>query len=44
MEVDLTNMTIRDLLATWAGTLREMRRRGVVRTFNNPIGISQRNL
>jgi hypothetical protein len=38
VEVDLTNMTIRDLLATWAGTLRELRRRGVVRTFNNPIG------
>jgi hypothetical protein len=26
------------LLALWAGTLRELKGRGVVRTFNSPIG------
>jgi len=31
-------MSIRELLALWASALRELRNRGVVRTFNNPIG------
>ncbi|MBA3421346.1 MAG: hypothetical protein H0U12_05560, partial [Thermoleophilaceae bacterium] len=31
-------MSVRELLALWAGSLRELRDRGVVRTFNNPIG------
>lgn len=30
-------MSVRDLLALWAQALRELRDRGVVRTFNNPI-------
>jgi hypothetical protein len=36
--VDLTKMSVRQLLALWASSLRELRDRGVVRTFNNPIG------
>jgi hypothetical protein len=28
---------VRELLALWASALRELRERGVVRTFNNPI-------
>jgi hypothetical protein len=36
--VDLAGLSVRELLALWAGSLRELRRRGVVRTFNNPIG------
>jgi hypothetical protein len=36
--VDLTGSSIRELLALWANALRELRKRGVVRTFNNPIG------
>ena len=35
---NLKKLSIRELLALWAGTLRELRNRGVVRTFNNPIG------
>lgn len=35
---DLKALTVRELLALWAGTLRELRDRAVVRTFNNPIG------
>jgi hypothetical protein len=35
---NLDDLSVRDLLALWAGTLRELRRRGVVRTFNSPIG------
>lgn len=35
---DLESLTVRELLALWAGTLRELRSRGVVRTLNNPIG------
>jgi hypothetical protein len=35
---DLEKLSIRDLLALWAGAIRELRRREVVRTFNNPIG------
>jgi hypothetical protein len=31
-------MSVRELLALWAGTLRELKARGVVRTFNSPIG------
>ena len=31
-------LSIRELLALWASALRELRERGVVRTFNNPIG------
>jgi hypothetical protein len=31
-------MPTRQLLALWAQTLRELRDREVVRTFNNPIG------
>jgi hypothetical protein len=36
--VDLSNMSTRELLALWAQSLRELRDREVVRTFNNPIG------
>lgn len=36
--VDLRTLSIRELLSLWATTLRELRERGVVRTFNNPIG------
>lgn len=35
---DLKTLSVRDLLALWASTLRELKDRGVVRTFNNPIG------
>lgn len=35
---DLARLSVRELLALWASTLRELRDRGVVRTFNNPIG------
>jgi hypothetical protein len=35
---DLKKRSIRELLALWAGVLRELRERQVVRTFNNPIG------
>ena len=35
---DLKGLSVRDLLALWASSLRELRDRGVVRTFNNPIG------
>jgi hypothetical protein len=35
---DLSKMSTRELLALWARALRELRDRGVVRTFNNPIG------
>jgi hypothetical protein len=34
----LSEMPTRDLLALWGQTLRELRDREVVRTFNNPIG------
>jgi hypothetical protein len=34
----LGELSTRDLLALWAGALRELHDRGVVRTFNNPIG------
>lgn len=36
--IDLSKMPTRQLLALWAQALRELRDRGVVRTFNNPIG------
>jgi len=36
--IDLNSLSVRELLALWASTLRELRDRGVVRTFNNPIG------
>jgi len=35
--VDLSKLTVRELLALWAASLRELRDRRVVRTFNNPI-------
>src|SRR4051794_22857217 len=35
---DLSGLTTRELLSLWARSLRELRDRGVVRTFNNPIG------
>ena len=35
---DLDKLGTRDLLALWAQTLRALHDRGVVRTFNNPIG------
>ncbi len=35
--VDLAGLSVRELLALWAGSPRELRRRGVVRTFNSPI-------
>jgi hypothetical protein len=37
-EIDLKRLSVRELLALWANTLRELRDRKVVRTFNNPIG------
>jgi hypothetical protein len=37
-EDQLKSLSVRELLAIWAGSLRELRDRGVVRTFNNPIG------
>lgn len=37
-KVDVTSLSVRELLALWADALRELRDRGVVRTFNNPIG------
>jgi hypothetical protein len=36
--IDLSEMPTRQVLALWAQTLRELRDREVVRTFNNPIG------
>lgn len=36
--IDLSELTTRELLALWAQSLRELRDREVVRTFNNPIG------
>jgi len=36
--LDLEKLTIRELLSLWAGVLRELKRRDVVRTFNSPIG------
>jgi hypothetical protein len=36
--IDLSELPTRELLALWAQTLRELRDREVVRTFNNPIG------
>ena len=36
--IDLSKLPTRQLLALWAQTLRELRDREVVRTFNNPIG------
>jgi hypothetical protein len=36
--MDLGRLAVRELLALWASSLRELRDRGVVRTFNNPIG------
>jgi len=36
--VDVAGLSVRELLALWGGSLRELRRRGVVRTFNSPIG------
>lgn len=36
--VDVKALSVRELLALWASVLRELRERGVVRTFNNPIG------
>lgn len=36
--IDIASMSVRELLSLWASALRELRDRGVVRTFNNPIG------
>jgi hypothetical protein len=36
--VDLESLTNRELLEVWTGSLDELRRRNVVRTYNNPIG------
>ena len=36
--LDLSEMPTRQLLALWAQSLRELRDREIVRTFNNPIG------
>ena len=38
VSVDLEVLSVRELLALWASALRELRERGVIRTFNNPIG------
>jgi hypothetical protein len=35
--VDLEMLSVRELLALWASALRELRERGVIRTFNNTI-------
>ncbi len=35
---NLKKLSVRQLLSLWASTLRELKHRGVVRTFNNPIG------
>jgi hypothetical protein len=35
---DLKSLSVRELLSVWANSLRELNDRGVVRTFNNPIG------
>lgn len=36
--IDLASLGVRDLLATYAGVLRELLRRGVIRTLNAPVG------
>jgi hypothetical protein len=36
--VDLSALTNRELLDVWTGSLDELHARGVVRTYNNPIG------
>jgi hypothetical protein len=36
--IDLTALSNRQLLEVWTGSLEELRRREVVRTYNNPIG------
>lgn len=38
MPVDLSSMTIAEMLRLWAGTMTELRTRGMVRTANNPVG------
>ncbi len=38
MPLDLSTMSVRELLGLWAGSLRELHTRGIVRTFNSPIG------
>ena len=38
MAENLKNRSTRELLALWAAIMRELRRREVVRTANNPIG------
>jgi hypothetical protein len=35
---NLKRLSVRELLAVWASSLRELKDRGVVRTSNNPIG------
>lgn len=35
---DLRSLSTRQLLSLWGRSLRELYDRGVVRTFNNPIG------
>lgn len=37
MAIDLADLSVRELLALWAGSVQELRSRGVVRTFNSPI-------
>lgn len=36
--IDLTELSNRELLGTWAQSMRLLRERGVVRTYNSPIG------
>lgn len=36
--IDLASLRVRELLATYAGVLRELLRRGVIRTLNAPVG------
>jgi hypothetical protein len=38
MSTHLDKRSTRELLTLWAAIMRELRRRGVVRTANNPIG------
>lgn len=37
-EQEWGSLTVRNLLGLWSGSLRELRARGIVRTYNSPIG------
>lgn len=38
MPADISSMKVTELLRLWAGTMTELRGRGVLRTNNNPVG------